>query len=296
VTSSTTQTDCWARLATGGLGWWRYGGTGRPAAASLGGTPATTPNCLYAGGGLHCFATTTARRLAQITYRNGKWGKWADLGDKVQQRPACVSLNGARIDCLAMGTDAKLRWRAFDGRSWGKWSVVAKFLSVGAAPVCHARNGGLDCLVVAATGAVHQLRLGSDRKWSTARNLGGRARGTGSCLGAGTAGRACFFTGTDGHLRRIAFDGTRWGGWSDLGGSLVSSPSCVRLGDTTLCFAAGGDGTLQETRLTGTAWTSRQSLGGSLKPQRPACVAPSGARADCFVWGSDASLKHIAYE
>ena len=196
-----------------------------------------------------------------------------------------------------MGGDAKLRWRAFDGASWGTWSVVARSLSVGAAPTCYARSDGLDCLVTATSGAVYQLRLGSERKWSTARSLGGRARGPGSCLDVGTIGRACFFTGTEGHLWRIAFDGTSWGGWSDLGGSLGSSPSCVLLGgNATLCVARGRDGTLQEIRFLGTAWRSWRSLGGALKPQRPACVAPSGARADCFAWGSDASLKHIAYE
>ena len=75
--SSATQTDCFAKLSTGALGWWRYNGTASPAVVSLGGQVNSPPTCLYAGGKLHCFVSLSSNQLGQITQTGASGALWA---------------------------------------------------------------------------------------------------------------------------------------------------------------------------------------------------------------------------
>lgn len=292
--------DCWAPLAGGSLGWWRYAGAGRPAPVDLGGSVAATPSCLRAGSDLHCFAATRAGALAQRTQRAGRWLAWRDLGGNVRGRPACLSADGRRIDCVARGADGRLRARAFDGRSWGAaWRAVAPGLTAAAAPACHPRDGRVECLVVGTDARVRQIQLGADGAWTAPRGLGGAAAAeAGSCVEMGSDGRRrCFFVAPDRTLRAVAFDGQRWGPWRNLGGALTAGPSCVRAGDAVHCVAVGRAGAVQERRLdAGGAWQPWRGLRGLLAAEPPACVAPTPARVDCFgVASADRGLRHVAY-
>lgn len=297
LSSGATRTDCVAALAAGGgLGWWRYDGSRRPAPIPLGGQAASAPSCVRTGGDLHCFVTTPANGLAYRTLRAGRWLTWRDLGGGVRLRPACLSVDDRSMDCVAVGTDGRLRWRAYEGGTWAPWRVVAGGLSLKGAPSCQVEAGGVECLVPGPGGAAFQLRLGADRRWAAARNLGGAVLETGSCIDTGSGRRSCFVLASGGRLQRIAHDGTRWGAWQDLGGSIKGAPSCVRTGTTAIeCVAVAGDGTLRERRFERGTWLPWRSLRGFLKPERPACVGPSGARVDCFGLGRDGTLRHIAH-
>jgi hypothetical protein len=133
--------------------------------------------------------------------------------------------------------------------------------------------------------------------WSTPKSLGDSVVAPGSCIciASGSSSYGCFFLGTDRALKQIRLSGTTWGAWANLGGALLSGPSCLRIGNSqTQCFAVGLGGMLQQLSWNGTAWQPWRSLGSGLKEQ-PSCVAPSGARMDCFVRGVDNRLKHLAY-
>jgi subtilisin family serine protease len=291
-----TETHCWAKLASGALGWWRYDGTARPAAVSLGGTVSTSPSCLQAGGKLHCFVQLASNQLGQITRTGASWGTWRSLGDNIRRRPACVSVDGTRITCVALSATNKLRSRSWSGTSWGAWSTVAASVTAADAPTCWVRAGGIDCVVVDSAGGLRYVRRGSAGSWAAPQNLGGASVGLASCVAHSTTTRTCFLRGTADTLRRIHFNGTRWAAWEDLGGKLATAPSCTQLdGVQPNCFAVAADGTLVHRRKTSAGWQPWANLGGALNVSRPACVAPTGVRMDCFSRGSANALAHRAY-
>lgn len=296
LAGSSGPADCWAPLAGGGLGYWRADAQRGTSPVDLGGKAASPASCVRAGGDLHCFVTTPARRLAARVQRAGRWQPWQDLGGSVRDRPACASVDGSGIECVALGTDNRLRWRSRRGSAWGAWRVAAGGLATRTAPVCHARGGGLDCLVPDASGKVHALRLSAARRWLMPEDLGGSASGTGSCAALGGDRRACFFRAGNGSLRQIRFDGERWGIWRDLGGALTAAPACLAAGQGRIhCVGVAAGGTARERRFDGTTWLPWRGLAGSLKPQRLACVSPGGTRVDCFGQSRDGKLARVAY-
>ena len=296
LTFAATDLQCWARLGTGALGWWRYDGATAPALVSLGGAVSTAPSCLQAGGKLHCFVQLASNQLGQISRTGTKWGAWQSLGDNIRRRPACVSVDGTRITCVALSATSKLRSRSWSGTSWGSWSTIAAGVTAGDAPTCWARAGGIDCVVVDSALRLQFLRRGTGGSWAAPQNLGGSVVGLASCIAPSTGTRTCFLRGTGGTLRRIYYNGTRWAAWEDLGGSMASAPSCTQLdGVQPNCFAVAADGTLLQRRKTSAGWQPWVNLGGSLNVTRPACVAPSAARMDCFARGAAGGLAHRAY-
>jgi hypothetical protein len=291
-----TDTQCWARLSTGALGWWRYDGTTRPAAVSLGGKVSTSPSCLQAGGKLHCFVQLASNQLGQITRTGTNWGTWQSLGDNIRRRPACVSYDGTQITCVAMSAANKLRTRTWSGTKWGSWSTVAASVTAGDAPTCWARAGSVECVIVDSAGRLQFVRRGSTGTWAAPQNLGGSNVGLAACIAPSTTTQTCFLRGTGGTLRRIYFNGTRWASWEDLGGSIATAPSCTLFeGVQPNCFAVATDGTLVQRRKTSAGWQPWANLGGTANISRPSCVAPTGARMDCFVRGSTPGLAHRAY-
>ena len=295
LASGSTQIDCWARLASGELGWWRYDGATIPAPTSLGGFLSSAPSCLAAGGALHCFAILGTRQLGQVTMTAAGWGPWQSLGQSLKQRPACASPDGVAITCLAIGSNGKLRARTWSGFAWGGWLNVAGELTVSRPPTCYARAGGVDCLVVAGGDLLHLRRTPAGR-WAPARNLGGPVLGSASCVAPNAAARACFIQGTDRSLRLIYFNGARWGRLVKLAGAAYSPPSCTLEASTGIsCFTVSATGALQYKRNQGGVWFNPVSVGGFFFRIPPACVSPGAGRLDCFAVGAGGDLGHIGY-
>lgn len=293
----TTRTDCWAKLASGGLGWWSYNGRTAPSLVNLGNKIDAAPSCLLAGGKLQCFTSLTAGQLGQITQTGSTWSAWKSLGDSVQRRPACVSLDGAKITCVALGKSGKLRTISWSGTKWGAWSGLAATVTSTQAPICYGRAGGIDCVVVDRAGKVQYLRRNSSGTWAAAKSLGGAVVGVGSCIEPSATARTCFYQGIDRTLQRLYFDGNAWQPWQNLGGAIFSAPNCVWFGSTqTHCFGVGETGTLQHIwKGAGNDWQPWVSRGGALYLSRPSCIATSAARLDCFAWGAANPLAHLAY-
>jgi len=295
LTSSATQTDCWAVLASGSLGWWRYNGTTSPSLVTIAGAVKTAPSCLYAGGKLQCFAVLGSRQLGQSTQTGLAWSAWRALGDNLNGRPSCVSVDGTKITCVATNASKKLRTRSWSGTAWTAWSSLAANVTVAAPPTCYVRAGGIDCMVNDTNNRLQYLRRNSAGKWAAPKNLGGAVTGFTSCIAFSPTTRSCFIQGVDNTLQQIYFGGTSWGSWINLGGAIYSAPSCAVLGKETHCFAAASNGTLQQARKVAGVWKPWANLGGTLALTRPACVTPSSARLDCFAHGLSNSLAHLAY-
>lgn len=296
LTFGATQTECWAKISSGGLGWWRYDGTSAPSAVSLGGAVNSPPSCVTAGGKLHCFVALSSNQLGQITRTGTTWGGWTSLGDNIRRRPACVSVDGSKITCVALSSGNKLRTRTWSGTKWGAWSALATGITTTEPPTCYARAGGIDCVVADAGKRLQFLRLNASGQWAKPANLGAGVVGVASCIAPSAATRTCFVQGTDRTLRRAYFNGSKWAALENLGGAMYSAPSCVWFNSSeTHCYAAAADGTLQQKRKGSGGWQPWVSLGGSLALVRPACIAPTGARLDCFARAATGALAHRVY-
>ena len=132
--------------------------------------------------------------------------------------------------------------------------------------------------------------------WTAPKKIATGVMGLASCIAPTTATRTCFIQGSDRSLRRVYFNGTKWATPENLGGALYSGPSCIWFNNSeTHCYATAADGSLQQKRKGGGGWQPWVGLGGSLALVRPACVAPTGARIDCFARGTSNALTHRAY-
>ncbi|MFO1048751.1 MAG: S8 family serine peptidase [Geminicoccaceae bacterium] len=291
-----TQTECWAKISSGALGWWRYDGTAAPALVSLGGAVNSPPSCLNAGGKLHCFVALSSNQLGQITRTGITWSGWTSLGDNIRRRPACTSVDGSKITCVALSGSNKLRTRTWSGTKWGAWAALAAGVTTTEPPTCFARAGGIDCVVADSSGNLQYLRRSGSGSWTAPKKIATGVMGLASCIAPTTATRTCFIQGSDRSLRRVYFNGTKWATPENLGGALYSGPSCIWFNNSeTHCYATAADGSLQQKRKGGGGWQPWVGLGGSLALVRPACVAPTGARIDCFARGTSNALTHRAY-
>lgn len=290
------QADCWARLASGGLGWWRYDGSSATNIVDLGGPVLSVPSCLDAGGKQQCFVQLASNQLGQITRSGTKWSAWISLGNNIRRRPSCLSVDQTKITCVVLNAKNKLQSRSWSGKSWGTWSSLATSLTFAEAPTCYTRAGGIDCVAADTKGRLQFLRRGSSEKWEAAKNLGGTVAGIASCVAPSTTTRACFIQGSDHTLRRIYFNGSAWSAWENLGGTLASAPSCTQLNGTEAnCFAVAANGELQQKAKIAAVWQPWTSLSGSLAVVRPSCVSLSTARMDCFARSASNAIAHRAY-
>ena len=296
LTFSATQTECWAKISSGALGWWRYDGTTAPSPVSLGGAVNSPPSCLTAGGKLQCFVALASNQLGQITRTGTTWNGWKSLGDNIRRRPACISVDGTKITCVAAGGTNKLRTRTWSGTSWGAWAALATGITTTEPPTCFARSGGIDCVVADSGQNLQYLRRNANGSWAAPKKIAAGVVGVASCIAPSTTTRTCFIQGSDRSLQRIYYNGTKWVTPENLGGALYSAPSCVWFNNLeTHCFAVAADGSLQQKRKGSGGWQPWVNLGSSLVLARPACVAPTGARLDCFARAASNALAHRAY-
>ena len=83
-----------------------------------------------------------------------------------------------------------------------------------------------------------------------------------------------------------------WGGWEDLGGTILEAPSCVSWGPNRIdCFARGLNKAMWHRWWDGNAWGGWEDLGGSIL-EAPACVSWGPNRIDCFARGENKAMWH----
>jgi hypothetical protein len=65
----------------------------------------------------------------------------------------------------------------------------------------------------------------------------------------------CFARGTNESMWHRWWDGHVWGGWEDLGGTILEEPECVSWGpDRIDCFARGTNKAMWHLWWNGTSW------------------------------------------
>ncbi|HSH60744.1 MAG TPA: glycoside hydrolase family 6 protein, partial [Acidimicrobiales bacterium] len=100
----------------------------------------------------------------------------------------------------------------------------------------------------------------------------------------------------DNALWHKAWDGSRWSGWSSLGGYLTSAPGAVSSASGRLdVFLRGGDNALWHKAWDGSRWSGWSSLGGYLT-SGPDAASPAAGMLDVFVRGGDNALWQRSWE
>src|SRR5579864_9126555 len=95
----------------------------------------------------------------------------------------------------------------------------------------------------------------------------GSATGVGnpSCAPASTGHVACAVRNGQAAIMVNHFNGTAWGKWSNLVGTVSSDPSCTSDGaGKVICAATATNGNLQVTIFNGTSWSKPTKVVGSL--------------------------------
>ncbi len=134
---------------------------------------------------------------------------WQSLGGMLASGPGAVSLGADHMQVFARGVDEALWYLTYSGGNWGSWQRV--------------ELDGMDEGVTLASAP--------------------------TAVSAGAGQIEVYARGSDSQLWQIAFDGSNWGSWLSLGGSLASGVA-VAAGSI---FAQADDGSLQHSD--GSVWT-----------------------------------------
>ena len=121
------------------------------------------------------------------------------------------------------------------------------------------------------------------------------------CLASGVK-LDCFSRSVNNRLISASFDGRNWSQWLETGSATVQSqPYCNKLGSGFDCYwtsptAPTSRNELWHREQQHGVWLAEEDLGGTVTA-RPECLAtPGGQRIDCFVQGTDNTLRHRAFD
>lgn len=176
------------------------------------------------------------------------------------------------------------RWRSWESFAGTMGSKPAECLATGASQT--------ECFAPAATGGLGWWRYDGAALPSMA-GLGGQAASPPTC--APTIGRLnCFVSTSGGRMAQIARQGTTWGSWTDLGGSIQGRPACVSTSPTSIeCIALGTTGKLQWRSWNGTVWKAWKTVAPSVTfGAEPTCFGRA-AGVDCVVADSSKRARHL---
>lgn len=166
-------------------------------------------------------------------------GTMANQGAETTSAPAAVSWGSGRLDVFVRGRNGEL-YQNYRERTWSGWRVPDAFRGVvlRSAPSCAAwGTNRLSCvaLVEGDEGVVHFYWDGAG--WAR-ESLGGRATSAPSIVSPGPNQLAVFVAGEGSVLFGMSWVRNQWSAWFNLGGVLLSAPSCaVWPGDPAIqCF------------------------------------------------------------
>jgi hypothetical protein len=231
------------------------------------------------------------------------WGSWIPLGGELDSAPAAVSWGAGRLDCFCRTRDNHLRHKSWDGLSWSEWEDLGGEIT--SAPA--AATWGPNRLDVFARGVGNQLLHRSyttDAGWAAWADLGGQLLDAPAVVSPSPGSLHVYIHGvpsptwilpagmTRDGISHLSGDGSRWGAWEYLGGSMASAPAACSSGpDREDVFARGRDDQLYHKGYnSSTGWGEWESLGGQLS-DAPAVVANWGSSViDCFIKGVDNHL------
>lgn len=101
---------CFAQTLSNNLVSSTFNGSRWAAWANAGGSLGSAPFCHRTAAGFDCYWSDSTGGLIRRSRVGTTWQVAQKIGDGVQQRPVCLPRNaGARIDCLALGTDRTMK-------------------------------------------------------------------------------------------------------------------------------------------------------------------------------------------
>src|ERR1700693_493887 len=121
------------------------------------------------------------------------------------------------------------------------------------------------------------------------------AVGNPSCALVSTGHVACAFRNGTGSIMVNEFNGTAWGKWTNLVGTVSSDPTCTNDGASkVICTAPATNGNLQVTIFNGTSWTKPAKLAGALY-SAPSCAELTAGQVLCAARSSTGGLAWSVY-
>ena len=175
----------------------------------------------------------------------------------------------------------------FTPASWHDWvSLGDPVLNY---PDCQYLGETLHCWIRSSAGTLLWYR-GDPRDYMYKTDLGGAIGGPPSCVLRSTR-IDCFAIDSRAKLVQITYNGSSWGSWVTVGGSVFDRPSCMAIGSNGIdCYVTGTDGGLYRYSFNG-FWAPTKRLGGQTGV-RPECVR-RGTNTDCFIVDLSGNLKKV---
>ena len=150
---------------------WHRSSVARPGVAGRAGRQARSDPAAVSWGGNHIdvFIRSSTGSLQQLTYHEGTWDKWKDLGGTLTSAPAVASWGPGRLDVFVRTTANALHHRTFE-TGWSDWKNLNTTISSDPAAVSWG-PGRID-VIARVTGTAWSHRSYDAGKWSTWTNLG----------------------------------------------------------------------------------------------------------------------------
>jgi hypothetical protein len=177
------------------------------------------------------------------------WGAWASLDGGAIDSVAAVSASDAfHLFVRGMADNGVYTKESLNSSSWGQWEslggiVIAQPTVVSSAP------GRLDVFGLGTDSSLYYMSTTSNGNWTDWENLTNDYNGPMLVSAATVVSRDCnlidaFAIGSDYACWHLAYNGTAWGSWESLNGTIVSQPSAVGSKDRLDVFALGTDSTV----------------------------------------------------
>jgi Repeat of unknown function (DUF346) len=289
VAQSNGNVDVFGRLSNGHLGhiWYTSGYWNGP--QDLGGSVASEPSAVLAGGHVQVFWKGTDGNLwTGIEESPGQWSGATSLGDgTLGSAPHAIGQSNGTIDVFWGGGGGQLYHDFTTGGAWHGWEAKGGAVASDPSPVLI--GGGH--YAVFWKGTDGNLWEG---KWEGGSWIGPTNRGDGTlgggphAIGQSNGTIDVFWSGGSGSqlYHDYTGGGGAWHGWEAEGGALSSEPSPVLTGSGHYAvFWKGTDGNLREGKWEGGSWEGNINLGSG--PLGPPPVATSAENRNINVfWGA----------
>jgi hypothetical protein len=164
---------------------------------------------------------------------------WRRLDGQLQGAPDAALGAGGRIDVVARFNDGSVRRRTFIHGEWLEWQSLG--VSVTRDPaVARLSDDRLELLVTQDDGSVQHATINDDGTVGTLNEVPGGGIFVGSVDAASDGNRQMIIAGrgTTNEMFSNTFDGTRWLGWQNHGGTLTSDVSVATVAPPARTFPA----------------------------------------------------------
>lgn len=191
---------------------------------SLGGAGLSSPAVTaWSANRLDVFVEGTDHQLWHKAWSGQSWGTWEPLGGELGAPPAVASFGTHALNVFIVSPKGSVSHRWWNGGSWNAWEDLGGNTAAPVSAVTSPARLALDIFSVDADHTlIHRAWSG---KWGEWERLGGanaivtsRAPAVVSRDGNGID---VFAEGIDHRMKHMWFDGQKWNGWEDLGGTFA---------------------------------------------------------------------------